>query len=226
MDKTMDEDKALKKNGPEKNNDGAAAKDIRVTDRRRIHINSNVEGVSSANYEAPSLKPTYVEELDARTKAAEQRVLDVQSRFEELRTQLQRETDQTRQRLNRAADERAERWKADFMVALLPVIDNLRRALQAAEGGGSLEAIIEGLRGTASSFDNALTVAGVQPIESVGEPFNPEFHEAVDTIEVEPEMDGRVTAEYARGYRIGDQLLRPARVQVGRASEKAKEVAG
>ena len=47
--------------------------------------------------------------------------------------------------------------------------------------------------------------------------FNPEFHEAVDMAPVEPENDGKITAEYSKGYKFGDRLLRPARVQVGKA---------
>ena len=59
-------------------------------------------------------------------------------------------------------------------------------------------------------------------MEAVGEPFNPELHEAVDTEVTDSEMDGIVTAEYSRGFRMGDRLLRPARVKVGRA-EQARE---
>jgi molecular chaperone GrpE len=195
----------------------SSAEEIRVTDRRRINLDREGESAGeSARAEEPSLKPKYVEELEARTREAEQKVLDVQSRFEQLRAQLQRETDETRQRLNRAADERARREKADFISALLPVADNLQRAVEAGEAGSSLEAVLNGVRGTLSSFESALVAAGVEPIASIGQPFDPELHEAVDTIEVEPERDGTVTAEYSRGYRMGERLLRPARVQVGR----------
>jgi molecular chaperone GrpE len=170
----------------------------------------------------PSLKPAYVEELEARTRAAEQKVADVQSRFEQLRADLQRETDETRQRLNRAAEMRARREKADFIASVLPVLDNLFRAIQAAEQGTSFETLLDGVRSTASSFESALLATGVEPILSVGAQFDPELHEAVDTIEVGPERDGTVTAEYSRGYKMGDRLLRPARVQVGRARAGAK----
>jgi molecular chaperone GrpE len=196
------------------------AERIRVTDRRRIHLDGN--GKEGSQAAEPSLKPSYVEELEARAKAAEQKLFEVQSRFDQLRAQLQRETDETRQRLNRAADERTQREKAAFIAALLPVVDNLQRAIDAAESGSSLEAIVDGVKGTANSFEAALAATGVEPIASVGEPFNPEMHEAVDTTAVEPEREGQVTAEYARGYRIGDRLLRPARVQVGRAKADAK----
>ncbi len=199
------------------------AEPVRVTDRRRIHMNEAGTNEGKETESAPSLKPTYVEELESRTKAAENRVLEIQSRFDQLRQQLQRETDETRQRLNRAAEERAHRDKADFIAALLPVIDNLWRAIQAVDSEGSLETLAAGVRGTAANFESALSAAGVEPIRSVGQQFNPEVHEAVDTVLVDPEQDGIITAEYSRGFRIGDRLLRPARVQVGRAQEEHKE---
>ncbi len=195
--------------------------EIRVTDRRRIQLDDDDNADRKTVAEAPNLKPSFVEELEMRTKAAEQKTQEVQTRFEQLRKQLQSETDETRQRLNRAADERAQREKADFIAGLLPVLDNLQRATEAAETGGSSEVIAEGIRRTASSFENALAAAGVEPIDAVGETFDPELHEAVETMEVAPEDEGKVIAQHTRGYRVGERLLRPARVKVGRYSEKA-----
>jgi len=57
----------------------------------------------------------------------------------------------------------------------------------------------------------------------VGEEFNPELHDAVDTGETDGDMDGRVIQEYSRGFRMGDRLLRPARVKVGRAAGQARQ---
>jgi molecular chaperone GrpE len=199
-----------------------AANEIRVTDRRRVYLDSNGSTGSSAEAETSSLKPSYVEELEARTKAAEKSAQEVQLRFDQLRAKLQQETDETRQRLNRSADERSERRTADFIAALLPVLDNLQRATEAAESGSSPEQISEGVRQTAAHFENALATAGVEPVEAVGQDFDPELHEAVDTVEVEPDMEGKVVAEYSRGYRMGERLLRPSRVKVGRVSDKRK----
>ena len=195
--------------------------ELRVTDRRRIYLDDDGAERVSAEQEQPSLKPSYVEELETRTKAAERQVQEVQARFDQLRQQLQRETDETRQRLNRSADERAAGEKAKFIASLLPVLDDLNRAIQSENT--THEALLEGVRGIAGSFQSALANAGVEPIESVGEEFNPEFHEAVDTEETDAEMDGIVIEEYSRGFRMGDRLLRPARVKVGRASEQARE---
>ena len=203
--------------------------EIRVTDRRRRfdldEMPGEEESGESVARETPRSKPTYVEQLEARTQEAERKVAEVQSRFEQLRSALQRETDETRARLNRAADERARREKADFVAALLPVGDNLGRAIEAAEQGGSLDSLLDGVRGTLSNFESALASLGVEAIGAVGAEFDPELHEAVDTVEVEPERDGVVTAEYSRGYRMGERLLRPARVQVGRAQGEAKNAA-
>jgi molecular chaperone GrpE len=197
--------------------------ELRVTDRRRVYLDN--EGTERVNTETeqPSLKPKYVEELEARTKAAEKQVQEVQSRFDQLRQQLQRETDETRQRLNRSADERAAGEKAKFIAALLPVLDDLNRAIESVTDNTSRETLLEGVRSIATSFQSALTSAGVEPIVAVGEEFNPELHEAVDTEETDGEMDGRVIGEYSRGFRMGDRLLRPARVKVGRAPGQARQ---
>jgi molecular chaperone GrpE len=195
--------------------------ELRVTDRRRVYLDDQGTERATAETEQPSLKPSYVEELETRAKAAERQVQEVQARFDQLRQQLQRETDETRQRLNRSADERATGEKAKFIASLLPALDNLNRA--AASKDAPREAILEGIRSIATTFEAALTNAGVEPLQSIGEDFNPELHEAVDTEETGSEMDGKVIEEYSRGFRMGDRLLRPARVKVGRASGQARE---
>ena len=219
----MAEKDSAEKDWPEEMGSEEEGPKVRVNDRRRIRLGEE-EGEGEpppATEEAPSVKPSYVEELEARTREAEQKVLDVQSRFEQVRADLKRETDELRQRLARTADDRVAREKAAFITALLPVIDNLQRAVEAAEAGGSQEALIDGLRGTISGFENVLTQIGAEPVEALAQAFDPELHEAVDTAEVEPALDGQVIAQYGRGYRLGNQLLRPARVQVGRAKSES-----
>ncbi|HWW75769.1 MAG TPA: nucleotide exchange factor GrpE [Pyrinomonadaceae bacterium] len=208
---------------PEELNTEEGSPRVRVNDRRRIRLGEEEEAggpEQEAAAEPPSLKPSYVEELETRTRAAEQKAADVQARFEQVRAELKRETDELRRRLARTADERVAREKAAFISTLLPVIDNLQRAVEAAEGGGSKESLLDGLRGTINGFESVLTQAGAEVIDATDLPFDPELHEAVDTVEVEPEREGVVTAQYSRGYRLANQLLRPARVQVGRAKSE------
>lgn len=192
--------------------------EIRVTDRRRRYLSDEPDN-GEATPQSPNLKPTYVEELETRTRAAEQLALDVQARFETLKRKLQQETDETRQRLNRAADERAERSKGEFIANLLPVLDNLQRAIEAAETGGSMEQLTDGVKKIAESFSNALSSAGVETVAALDEEFNPELHEAVEMVAVESDLDSKVLKVYVPGYRMGDRLLRPARVAVGRAEK-------
>lgn len=196
--------------------------ELRVTDKRRIYLDPEGTEHVKEEVETPNLKPKYVEELEARTQAAEKQVQEVQARFDQLRQQLQRETDETRQRLNRSADERAENEKAKFITAFLPVLENLQRAIEAVSDNAPREAVLEGIRSIANNVESALANAGVEPIAAVGEAFDPELHEAVDTADADPEMDGIVINEYSRGFRMGDRLLRPARVTVGRANEQAR----
>jgi molecular chaperone GrpE len=222
---SMDERETAGGDWPEELGADEAPEKIRVNDRRRFNRDSDEPASAEGGEDTasqPTLKPSYVEELEARTRAAEQKASDVQARFEQVRSELKRETDELRQRLARNADDRVAREKAQFLSSLLPVVDNFQRAIEAAESGGSKESLLDGLRGAISGFESVLAQTGAEPVEALGQPFDPELHEAVDTTEVEPEQDGTVTAQYARGYRLGNQLLRPARVQVGRAREAAQ----
>jgi molecular chaperone GrpE len=116
-------------------------------------------------------------------------------------------------------EDRAKQGQFNFLTTLLPVLDNLNLAINASKTDASFEHLLVGVKGTARSFEQALTSVGVEPVASVGADFNPELHEAVDMIPVESDQDDRITAEYSRGYKFGDKLLRPARVQVGKAAQ-------
>jgi molecular chaperone GrpE len=197
--------------------DGTAAKEQRETDTQKELSKHSDDSGEVMEDSASSLSPPSVEEMEARSRAAEEQVRNMQSRFEEIRNDMQRQIDDTRERLNRSADERALGSKAQFVTALLPVFDNLHRSLEAAREGGSTEALLNGLERTVRGFESALAGIGVEPIRSVGEVFDPEMHEAVDTVGARGEDDNIVTREYSRGYKMGERLLRPARVQVARS---------
>jgi molecular chaperone GrpE len=152
-----------------------------------------------------------------RREAAESKLVGVQARFEEAKRNLERETAEMRERLKKTLEDRARQDQFNFLVTLLPVLDNLNRAIAASETDPSIEHLRDGVIGTARSFERALLDVGVEPIAAVGEKFDPELHEAVDMVPADPDNDGRVVTEYSSGYRFRDKLLRPARVQVGKA---------
>jgi molecular chaperone GrpE len=197
---------------------------IPVNDRRRFTEEGVREGAADAPAAETPQKSQREADLEAKLKAeterreaAEAKLVSVQSKFDEAKLQLEKETAEMRSRLMKTLEDRAKQGQFNFLTTLLPVLDNLNRAIEASEKDPSLDHLRDGVKGTARSFEQALMSVGVEAIPAVGEVFNPELHEAVDMAPVEAENDGRVTAEYSRGYKFGDRLLRAARVQVGKA---------
>jgi molecular chaperone GrpE (heat shock protein) len=152
-----------------------------------------------------------------RRQAAESKLVGVQAKFDQAKRDLETETSEMRSRMQKTLEDRARQNQYNFLTTLLPVLDNLNRAVAASEQDPSLDHLRDGVIGTARSFEQALMSVGVETVPGVGSRFDPELHEAVDMKPVEPEEDGIITAEYSKGYRLGDRLLRPARVQVGKA---------
>ncbi len=198
--------------------------EIAVKDRRRF--NENGEIVRDGGPEAKKIPVKRQSELELeaqlkaeteRREAAEAKLIGVQTKFEEARAGLEKETSEMRERLRRTLEDRANQNKFNFLQTLLPVLDNLHLAVKASEDDPSIENLRTGVVGVARSFEQALTRVGVETVPSVGTRFDPEIHEAVDMAPADPENDGMITAEYQSGYRFHDRLLRPARVQVGKA---------
>jgi molecular chaperone GrpE len=102
------------------------------------------------------------------------------------------------------------------LLPLLSVLDTLERALAA----GSIDPdFYEGVAATHRLFVNALREAGADPVPSVGRPFDPQVHEAVATVAPDGVPPGTVAREVRRGWRLGDELLRPAQVVVAKSPE-------
>lgn len=193
---------------------------IPVKDKRRF----NADGEMVAEDEKPAEPTKSVNEivLEAalktemeRREAAESKLVGVQAKFEEAKANLERETSEMRSRLMKTLEDRSKQAQFNFLTTLLPVLDNLNLAVAASETDPSVDHLRTGVIGTARSFEQALISVGVEPIASVGADFDPELHEAVDMAPAEE--DGKIIKEYSRGYKFGDKLLRPARVQVGKA---------
>jgi molecular chaperone GrpE len=102
----------------------------------------------------------------------------------------------------------------DAAVALLPVLDNLRRAVEHASEAGAEEFFVSGLELVVREFETALERLGVVPVPAVGERFDPAIHEAIAAEESDEVDEDTVVAELVPGYRLHDRLLRPAIVRV------------
>src|SRR5580704_14570112 len=104
----------------------------------------------------------------------------------------------------------------DAARALLPVLDNLRRAVEHAGEAGAEEFFVSGLQLVVREFETALERIGVVPVPAVGERFDPAMHDAIAAEESDDVEEDTVIAELVPGYRLHDRLLRPAIVRVVR----------
>ncbi|MDI7276514.1 MAG: nucleotide exchange factor GrpE [Anaerolineae bacterium] len=156
---------------------------------------------------APEAQPETVEEAlrrelaQARREAAENRDLYLRALADK---------ENARKRLERLYEERTAEAKRNLLRRVIAVADNLERALAHQE---AREGLLEGIRLTYRQIQDLLRSEGVEPLQALGQPFNPAEHEAVALVEG-PEPPGTVVAEELRGYRQGEHLLRPAHVRV------------
>ena len=123
--------------------------------------------------------------------------------FQNFRRRQEEENRQIRQIANR-----------ELILSLLPVIDNFERALSAAEQSQSYEALVGGVALTLRQMQEFLKRNGVEAIESVGQEFDPNFHEAVMRVEDSEHPENTIVEELQRGYSMNDRVLRPSMVKV------------
>ena len=131
-----------------------------------------------------------------------------------------------RKRIERERGESHRQVVADVARKLLPVMDNLTRALDAertleSEESKEFRHFLHGVELISKQLNEVLESLGIQPIAAIGQPFDPHVHEAVVTEPSDKYEPDTVIEEIARGYRIGDRLLRPSMVKV--AAHKTQE---
>ena len=145
---------------------------------------------------------------------------DLQREKEALQDRLLRtaaEFDNYRKRMERERRELTEYVASEVLVELLPIVDNLERALQ-APAGGDADPFRRGVELIHRQMLDLLKKRGVTPIEAHGADFDPNFHQAVIHEASSEHREGQVMQELQRGYMVGERLLRPAMVKVAKGS--------
>ncbi len=158
---------------------------------------------------------TEIDEL--KTEIDELKRQNAALRDQMLRTQA--EAENFRKRMRREKDEFARFAREGFVRDLLPVKDNLERALQHAELDP--EAIVAGVKMTLEQFDSAFKTMGVECVECEGRVFDPEVHEAMSQVDSDEHEPNTVVGELQKGYQLNGRLLRPAMVTVAKAKAEA-----
>ena len=182
--------------------------EFQVVDKRHF---SNLDGLDKAAVvEEKPRYPSFVEELMARMAATERK-------FEERKAGFEAEIARIRARLEADFSRRVELEKQKMVLPFLDVLDNLERALAAASKDPEIEHLRAGVELTASLFRTRLQELGIEAIPVLDQAFDPNFGQAVGMVSVsDPAQDGVVKEEVLRGYRMGEQVLRPAQVLVGK----------
>jgi molecular chaperone GrpE len=155
--------------------------------------------------DAPPVEPSDDPIAVAEARAAE---------YLELAKRKQAEFENFRRRMTLQASQSEERGVAKLAKELLPALDHLELALQAAEQHAGGEEWVKGIRLVQDEVTGALGRAGIQAFAPVGEPFDPNEHEAMAQAPIEGAEPGTVAQVYQAGYRLNGTVLRPARVVV------------
>ena len=120
-----------------------------------------------------------------------------------------------RKRIERERSETYQRARAEIILEFLPVIDNFERALTSLETStGDADALRHGVELIHKQFKDALAKFGLEAVDSVGQIFDPNVHEAITIEPTDRHKENTIIEEFQRGYRMGDKLLRPAKVKV------------
>lgn len=186
---------------------------LRVVDRRWWARAEGAGGATAAEPERER-KPSYVEDLEQQLA---DRAAQLQSIAGEHRRALE-EFEQAKVRIRREVARDVERGRRAIVTELLEVLDNLDRAIGAArDSDAPADTLLRGVELVRDQFLAKLEGLGVRRIDALGQTFDAAAHEAVTVTPVgDPSQDGRVVGVTREGYAIGDELLRPASVVVGR----------
>jgi len=184
-----------------------AGEGVRVSDKRRIDPETYEvrEGVAPSSVNDDALAAD-----EAAASAIEGDVVGIEAKVAELTADLQRvhaEYANYRKRIERDREVMQQMAVASALVELLPVLDDIERAREHNELGGAFRTVGEGL-------ESVLAKLGLEKFGASGEEFDPTVHEALTSEDSDDVSTPTVTTVYQPGYRLGDRILRPARVAV------------
>lgn len=171
----------------------------------------------SAEEAAPDTDATAAETAEAASRASEQQPSSLEEEIKAVHDRYLRLAAEFENYKKRVQKDQAEYTKyahERLLRELLPVLDNLQRALEHAQQSGSTNGLIEGVELTCKQYLEVLSRFGVRPIPSVGLPFDPAVHQAVATVDSQGQAPNTIVEEYEKGYYLHDRVLRPAVVTV------------
>lgn len=174
----------------------------------------NEEPVAEVVSEAESFTGEDVSEGASDTGAEVKRLQDLADEYQGRAMRAQADFDNFRRRTQKEKEELAQYATSKLVTELLPVLDNFERALLTAPANAESDAYAKGVNMIFRQLEGVLKSEGLTAMETVGQPFNPEYHQAIMQVESEEYEEGIVTEEVQKGYLLKDKVLRPAMVKV------------
>jgi len=165
----------------------------------------------------PADAPNQIAAADADAPTREQTLERERDQFYDLLLRKSAEFDNYRRRVERERREQADRTVVDLYLELLPIIDDLERALKAEAIGEQAETYRKGVELIYRQMLDLLKRRGVTRFDALGQDFDPNLHQAVVSEEAPDRRDGEIIDQFCCGYMAGERLLRPAMVKVARA---------
>jgi len=129
-----------------------------------------------------------------------------------------------RKRTQREKEDLAKFANENILREILPVVDNLERAVEHAEESESCDGLFEGVQMTLTQFSQLLEKFGVEPVDAVGQPFDPAYHQAMGQMESDEYPPNTVVQQMQKGYQLNKRLLRPAFVMLAKAPTVVEEM--
>jgi molecular chaperone GrpE len=187
--------------------------------------NTEDEKDKEASPESTSATLSSESELAQLRQQLEAKELEAKQNYDQFLRQVA-ELENFKKRLAREKGEAIRFANESLIKDLLPVLDNLERAIEHARDGGNGKPLLEGIEMVLKAFLEVLAKHGVTQISAIGEPFDPEKHEAIAQVESEEHQPNTVVTEHHRGYYLLDRLLRPSLVSVSKEPEKKEKKEG
>jgi molecular chaperone GrpE len=166
---------------------------------------------------APSTESNRIAELEAQLEQARQEATENWNKYLRERAEM----DNFRKRQERIATDRLQREKKDLFQKILGVMDNVERAL-AYQDTMDRQALQQALRMVMWQMNEVMRAEGLTPVPTIGEVFDPYVHEAIEAVEGSDQPEGTIIEEVLKGYKLGDETLRPARVKVSAGNKQAQ----
>jgi len=168
-----------------------------------VNATEEADATAEAGQETAGEDNSEVVRLQAELKDAQERILRAQADF-----------DNFRRRTRQDKEDLAKYASSKVITGILPVVDNFERAIGISREAQDFDSLFKGVEMIFRQLEQVLEQEGVTTMNTVGQPFNPEFHQAIMQVDSDEHEEGFVVEEIMKGYMLKDKVLRPAMVKV------------